>query len=212
MSFSVILALNTMKPQSFMFMGRYGAGKGTQAKLLAEALAKADAGRGILSVETGAEFRKFMQSGGYTAGLSKRTVESGALMPEFMPVYLWGRLLVDAYTGAEHIIFDGTPRKLLEAKILDSVFPFYGLGKPWIIYLDVVHEESHRRIKLRARTSGRADDGEREMKKRLTDYEADVTPTIEWYRKHPGVNFLDVDGERSIEEIHADIMQRIGLD
>ena len=49
------------------------------------------------------------------------------------------------------------------------------------------------------------------IKKRKTEYENDVIPTIEWYKTNPNVNFLDIDGERSIEEIHADIVKRLGL-
>jgi adenylate kinase family enzyme len=200
-----------MKPQSFIFIGRYGAGKGTQAKLLMEALKESDSSHDVLYIETGAEFRKFMAGDDYTAKLSKQTVEQGRLMPEFMPVYLWGRVLVGKYTGNEHIVFDGTPRKLMEAKILESVFPFYSLGKPWVIYLDVHHEESHKRIKLRSQSSGRADDGTKEIENRKAAFENDVVPTIEWFRTNQSVNFLDIDGVRSIEEIHADIVKRVGL-
>ncbi len=200
-----------MKPQSFIFIGRYGAGKGTQAKLLIEALKKADSSHGVLYVETGAEFRKFMAGDSYTAKHSKKIVEAGDLMPEFMCVYVWGKRLIEEYNGSLHIVFDGTPRKLLEAKILESLAPFYDLEKPWVIYLDVEHAESAGRLKLRGKTSGRVDDGEEELLERQKAFEADVTPTIEWYKTNPNVRFLDIDGERSIEEIHADIVKRVGL-
>ncbi|MDE2037697.1 MAG: nucleoside monophosphate kinase [Patescibacteria group bacterium] len=199
------------KPQSYIFIGRAGSGKGTQGKLLVEALKKADPGRSDLYIETGAEFRKFMQGEQYTAKLSKRLVESGGLMPEFMPVYLWGKLLVEAYTGEQHIVFDGTPRKLLEAQVLDQMFPFYGLEMPWVIYLDVEHEESAKRLSLRAQKGGRKDDGPEAIEKRRVAYERDVKPTVDWYRANPNVRFLDIDGERSIEEIHADIVKKVGL-
>ena len=70
-------------------------------------------------------------------------------MPKFMCIYVWGRRLVEEYTGNEHLIFDGTPRKLMEAKTLDELFPFFGLEKPWLIYLDVEHDESSKRLSLR---------------------------------------------------------------
>ncbi|MDB5238963.1 MAG: adk, adenylate kinase, adenylate kinase [Candidatus Parcubacteria bacterium] len=200
-----------MTPQAFIFVGRYGAGKGTQAELLIKQLREQNPEHPPLYIQTGQEFRNFSKRTTYTAALTKKTIDGGSLMPEFMCVYLWATLIGDNYTGTEHMVFDGTPRKLLEAKLLDGLFPFYGLGKPYVIYLDVEHEESHKRLLLRAKTSGRADDHAAAMEVRKVAYESDVIPTIEWYRAHPGVTFLDIDGERSVEEIHADIAKRIGL-
>lgn len=192
-------------------MGRAGAGKSTQAKLLIDKLKKIDQDRGLMHIETGAEFRKFNEGPSYTARLGKSIVNAGALMPEFMCVYLWSRALEERFTGNEHVIFDGTPRKLLEARMLEQVFPFYKLDKPWVIYLDVDHTESHTRLSLRAKSSGRADDAEDIIKKRQQAYEADVHPTVEWYRSSPDVTFLEIAGERSVEDIHADIVKKLGL-
>lgn len=192
-------------------MGRYGAGKGTQADLLMKKLKEKQAEHPIIYMETGKEFRKFNEGTSYTARIGKQIVDSGRLMPEYMCVYLWGRLIVENFTGKEHLVFDGTPRKLLEAKLLEGLFPFYGLEKPWVIYLDVEHDESHKRLLLRAKTSGRADDHTKAMEARKVAYEADVVPSIDYYRTSPNVRFLDVDGERSIEDIHADIVKLLGL-
>lgn len=196
--------------QSFIFIGRYGAGKGTQAKLLMKVLEESGE-RKVLDMETGAGFRKFFKETNHTATLSKKIVESGQLMPVFMCVYIWGNLLVEKFTGQEYLVFDGTPRKLQEAQMLESVFPFYGLDKPWVIYLDVEHEESMKRLAIRAKQSGRADDSEAAIVKRRKAYEDDVIPTIEWYKTNPNVRFLDIDGERPIEEIHEEIVKLVGL-
>jgi adenylate kinase len=132
-------------------------------------------------------------------------------MPDFMPVYLWSKLLVNKYSGNEHIVFDGTPRKMPEAKVFDSIFYFYGLGKPWVVYLSVEHKESAERLSLRINKAGRADDSKEAIEKRKKAFEEDVGPVIEWYRTNPSVNFLEIDGNRSVEEIHEDIVKRIGL-
>jgi adenylate kinase family enzyme len=200
-----------MTPQSFIFIGRYGAGKGTQSKLLIEALAKADPSRKTMYIETGGEFRKFMAGEGYSQGIARKIITSGALMPVFMCVYMWGHRLAEEFTGNEHLVFDGTPRKLLEAQLLEPVFPFYGLEAPWVIYLDIHHDEAHTRLKLRSRSSGRIDDGDAEIRRRKDAFEADVLPTVEWYRSHSGVRFVEIDGIGPIEKIHADIIAKIGL-
>lgn len=198
-----------MKPQAFVFIGRSGSGKGTQAKHLTEALNKKYPGSPVHHVETGAELRKFVKGDGYTAKLTKSVIESGRFMPEFMPIYLWADILVKNYNGDGFIIFDGTPRKLMEAKALESLFPFYELGKPWVIYLDIEHEESVARLTKRA--EGRKDDTPEAIESRRAEYEVNVKPTVDWYKTNPNVNFLDIDGERPIEVIHADIVKRLGL-
>ncbi|MEN9524010.1 MAG: hypothetical protein RL536_79 [Candidatus Parcubacteria bacterium] len=195
------------KIQSYIFIGRSGCGKGTQVDLLMKKLKQNDANIPILYIQSGYELREFVKGTSYTAGIAREILKVGGLMPEFMPIYLWGKLFTEKFTGKETLVFDGTPRKLMESQILDSLFPFYGLGKPWVIYLDVDHEESTKRLKLR----GRSDDGEHEIEKRLAWYETDVAPSIEFYRKNPNANFLDVDGERTIQEIHEDIVKRVGL-
>lgn len=195
------------KQQSYIFIGRSGCGKGTQTELLTQKLREIDPDVKIMHIESGNELRKFTKESSYTASLTKQTIDGGGLMPEFMPIYLWGKLFVDGFTGKETLVFDGTPRKLMEAKVLDSVFPFYNLNKPWVIYLDVDHEESTKRLTLR----GRTDDSAEGIQKRLAWYEADVRPSVEFYRANPNVNFLDIDGERSIDEVHADIVKMVGL-
>jgi adenylate kinase family enzyme len=202
-----------MTQNTFIFIGRYGSGKGTQAKLLIESLKKVDHSKNVLYIETGAEFRKFFAgNSNHTALMTKKVVDSGGLMPEFMPIYIWSSLLIKNYTGAEHLVFDGTPRKLLEAKILDPVFSFYGLEKPWIVFLSVDHDISTRRLSLRGVASGRADDGKDAILKRRKAFEDDVNPVIEWYRTNPNVRFIEIDGNRSVEEIHKDIVKMVGLE
>jgi len=196
-----------MKPQSFIFVGRSGSGKGTQAALLMDVLKKANPNRGVIYIQTGDELRKFIRGKSYTEKVTKELYDSGGLMPEFIMVYQWVRALVDNYTGAEHLVLDGTPRKPIEAKMLDSVFTFFKREKPWVINIEVDPEASFKRLLGRKRF----DDNEEEIRKRLSWYETDVAPTIDHYRDNPDYNLLKIDGERSVEEIHADIVKKLGL-
>jgi adenylate kinase len=200
-----------MNPQAIIFIGRYASGKGTQAELLMNSLKVSDPAHPPLYMYTGNEFRKYIQTGTHSANLTKQVVETGGLMPEFLPIYMWVKVLIENYKGTEHLIFDGSPRRLLEAKVLESVFPFYSLNKPYVVHLKVEHPEAHKRLQIRAKTSGRKDDGEAEIENRKRVYEADVVPVIEYYRNNPNVNFLDIEGERTIEEVHADIVKKLSL-
>ncbi len=148
-----------------------------------------------------------MKEDNYLAKLTNETLSRGGLMPSFMPIYIWGRVLVEKYTGAEHLIFDGTPRRLSEAQAMDSMFTFLSLEKPTIIYLAVPIEESVKRLMLRKRF----DDTEEDIRKRLSWYETDVKPALDHFRNRKDVTVLDIDGNRSIEDIHQDIIAKVGL-
>lgn len=196
-----------MKTKTFVFIGPSGSGKGTQAHLLMDTIKKDDPEGKILYVQSGQELRDFMKGDSYLAKLTDKTLSSGGLMPSFMPIYVWGNFLVKNYTGTEHLIFDGTPRRLSEAEAMDSMFTFLNLEKPTVIYLAVPIEESVKRLMLRKRF----DDTEEDIRKRLSWYETDVKPALDHFRNRTDVTVLDIDGNRSVEEIHADIVKKLGL-
>ena len=196
-----------MQPQAFIFTGRSGSGKGTQVELLSQVLKNKDPNIKQLCIQEGQEIRQFIQGNTSTEKLAKKFYDTGGLFPEFIAVYMWVRALVERYTGNEHIIFDGTPRKIREAEVLDSAFEFYGIHKIWVIDIDVTEEESLRRLLLRKRL----DDEESEIKKHLQWYKTEVVPTIEYFKKNPRYNCIVVDGNREPQEIHADIVQKVGL-
>src|SRR3989344_5331720 len=114
-----------MSPKAFIFLGRSGCGKGTQADLLIKHLRQAKVGKKVLHVETGAFLREFIKGNSLTQKLTKKVVASGGLMPEAIAVGLWTGYLFKNFTGTEDIIFDGCPRKLHEALLLDSALQFY---------------------------------------------------------------------------------------
>ncbi|MEA2715005.1 MAG: adenylate kinase [Candidatus Parcubacteria bacterium] len=196
-----------MSTQSFVFIGRSGCGKGTQALLLIEALKMTSPPGESLYIQTGAEIRKFTEGPSLTQKLIKERYDTGSLMPEFLTVVMWAHALIERYTGKEHLIFDGTPRRLHEAQVFSSVFEFYKLGKPWVINIEINPEEALKRLLLRKRRDDNAED----IKERLSWFESEVVPVIYYFEKNPRYNYLAIDGERSVEEIHADIIKKTGL-
>jgi len=201
------MPLTPITPKVFIFIGRSGCGKGTQADMLIKTLKKKDPSRETLYIQTGQEFRKFIKGQSFTEKRSAEYYKTDKLQPEFLAIKMWVDFLVDNYNGDEHIIFDGTPRKLHEAKVLDSVFGFYGFDKPYVINIDISAKEAERRLLLRKRL----DDAEEDVLKRLSWYETDVAPTIDYYRDNPDFHFLKINGDRTPEEVHADIVRSIGL-
>ena len=196
-----------MQPQTFIFFGPSGSGKGTQANLLQEEIAKKDPERKILYIETGKKFRELAQGDSFTAQKIKEVIESGGLLPEFLPVWVWTGIMIDNIKGNEHIFMDGLSRQPKEAPVLDSAIRFYNRQNPTVISIQVSNEWATKLLKGR----GRSDDNDEEIKKRLSWYHENVGPAIEFFKSNPYYRFISINGEQTIEEVHAEIMEKVGL-
>jgi adenylate kinase len=196
-----------MQPQTFIFFGPSGCGKGTQAKLLMEELKKKDPERNILYIESGQKFREISQGSSFTAQKIKEIMEKGGLPPVFLPIWIWAGELMSKLTGNEHIFFDGVSRRLVEANVLDSALKFYDRKNLTVLSFEVSNEWATKLMKGR----GRLDDTDEEMKKRLAWYQENTVPAIEYFKNDPDYRFITINGEQTIEEVHQEVMEKVGL-
>lgn len=197
-----------MTPQTIIFIGRSGCGKGTQAKLIQEYLQQNDANkRPIYYVETGAQFREFGKGHSHTSKLSREIMQRDERQPDFLAIWMWSHLFVENLTGEEHIILDGTPRSLAEATIMVNAFDFYG-RKANIIHLDVSREWSQKRLLARGRTD---DANLARINKRLDWFDRDVVQAIDYLQNNPAHNFVQTNGERGIDQVHTDIVSKLKI-
>lgn len=195
-----------MTPQVFIFIGRSGCGKGTQATLLMEEIKKREPAREALYLQTGALIREFIKEENYSARRAKEIYDAGDRQPDFLAVNMWSNFLFKRFTGKEIIIADGTPRSLDEARMLDTALDWmYGIKNPVVVYLNVSDDWSIKHLLAR----GRMDDNEEDIRERLQWFETDVLPAVEWYRNNTYYTFFDINGERKIEEIHREMMDKI---
>lgn len=197
----------TLRPQAYIFVGRSGSGKGTQSSLLIETLQKMDPAHDIFTVETGKELRKFIEGDSLTQKLAKKVQMSGGFQPSFIAIYNWVRVIVERYQEGMHMVYDGTSRRLPEAIVLETVFDFYSIEDVWVIYLDIDDDEAVKRLLAR----GRADDTDGAIKNRLGNFERDMKPSIDFFKDNKRFKFIDIDGKRGIDEVHADIVKKVGL-
>jgi adenylate kinase family enzyme len=202
----------TSTPKTFVFIGRSGCGKGTQVELLAKKIKELEGADAlpVLHLESGERFRAFIKSGTFSGELSRVIYEEGELHPSFLSIWMWSSLMIDNVTGNEHIILDGIPRREVEVRVLDSAFKFYKrdtAGEIVIVYLDISHDEAVKRMKARHRS----DDLPANIEKRMSWFETEVMPAIDVFRSLPGYKVLDINGEGSVEDIHADIVSKAGL-
>ena len=191
-------------PQTFIFFGRSGSGKGTQARLLVKKLTETNSHE-VLYLETGKKFREFMESDSHTAELTKEVINDGGLLPEFLPVWMWTDYLVKNADGTKHIILDGIARHVDEARVLDGALKFYNREKPFVININMSRERATELMKGR----GRADDTDEDIAKRHDWYDTDVVPAIEYFKNSSDYVFFDIDGEQSIEEVQAEIFNAV---
>lgn len=193
-----------MSPQTFIFFGPSGCGKGTQAKLLIEEIKKRDSEKSVLYIETGQKFRDFITESSYTAKETKKIIDEGGLLPEFLPIWIWTEYLVRHIGGNEHIILDGLSRRAHEAPILDSAMKFYKREKPFVISIELSDEIAAERLRNR----GRSDDNNLDIEARLKWYKDNVIPAINYFKENSNYRFLSIDGARSIEEVHQEIVNK----
>lgn len=191
-------------PHIFIFFGKSGSGKGTQAELLKTELEAMD--RKVIYIETGQLMRDFVASGdGYLQKRTNDIIGTGGLMPIFFPTYLWAKVLVEQYTGSEDIIFDGVSRRIEEAPVIDAALDFLNVEHRSVIHIDV----SDKWVIDRLTARGRNDDSVSGIQKRLSWYLENVVPVLAYFENRNAYRFLEINGEQSIEDVHAEIMKKL---
>lgn len=174
-----------------IIMGIQGSGKSTQGNLLSKNL-------GVPYLSTGHIFRSIAQEKTKWGRYVKETLNAGILVPDekVLPI-------VEEYLDKEEYrqgwILDGFPRTLNQARK-------FGEKIDRVIYLKVSDNEAVRRLAYR-NDQIREDDTTAAIKKRIDLYHRVTEPVIEFY-KNQGI-LLEVDGEKSIEEIHQEILVKL---
>lgn len=198
-----------MEKQTFIFIGASGSGKGTQVNLLKDELKKRDKDTPIFYLQTGGHFREFIKSSGFAAEIAREAIEKGERAPDFLAMYIWSKVFVENLRGNEHLIIDGSPRSVNEAHNLDIAMKFFKRTQPKVIYIEVSPEWSMKHLLDRAQKESRVDDTEKSIHTRLAWFERDVTPAINLYRRDRDYDFIEINGEQSIEDVHHDIVAQV---
>jgi len=195
-----------MQPQTFVFFGIIGSGKGTQVDLLRKYVKDKNIASDILFTSTGDEFRKVIGSGSYTGQIIKETLEKGFLQPNFITTSLFTNILISGMKDKTCLIADGYPRTIAQSKSFEAMMKFYKRENIKIIYIELSEKEAMKRNLLR----GRADDTEEGIKKRFDEYINNVIPSINYFKGKENYAIYTINGEQTIENVHQDIINKLG--
>ena len=195
------------KPQTFIFYGIVGSGKGTQVELLEKYLKEKNISNDVLFTSTGSEFRKLIGSGSYTASKVKTIIEKGFLQPNFLTISLFANILIVGMKEDTTLIADGFPRTIAQSEAFDNMMKFYDRNDVKIIYIELSKEESIKRMKLR----GRSDDTDEGISNRFDEYVNNVIPSMDHFKDKEGYTMYTINGEQSIDEVHKEIINKLNL-
>jgi adenylate kinase len=174
-----------------LLLGPPGAGKGTQATLIANALH-------VPHISTGDMLRAAVAAGTDLGKQAESVMASGELVSDELVVAIVDERLSedDAHCG---YLLDGFPRNVAQAEALnDSVVNAIGT----VVLISVDTEEAVARLMHRADEEGRADDNEETIRRRLEVYSAETAPLVDFYASA----VLDVDGMGSVDAVFSRIM------
>ncbi len=181
---------------NLLIVGPPGAGKGTQAVRIAEAL-------GIPAVSTGDIFRQNIKDRTELGQRVSAILDAG----EYVPDSLTNELVDDrlAQDDAEQgYLLDGYPRTAGQVEFLDGVNLRRGEQLDAVIRLVADTDEVVRRLLARAQEQGRSDDSEAVIRHRLEVYERETAPLIAIFAERGLV--VEVDGIGAVDDVTERIL------
>jgi len=184
---------------NILVLGPQGAGKGTQAKRIAEIY-------GIPHIATGDMLRAAMAADSELGRKVKPIYDRGGLVPDDLMIELIRDRLTDDDTE-NGFVLDGFPRTLPQAEALDPMLREIGKELTVVFALQLPDEVAIERLMNRARLEGRGDDTPEAIAKRLELYHRETEPLIEWYRIRS--NVVTVHADRSVNEVFAEIQEAL---
>jgi adenylate kinase len=179
-----------------ILIGAPGAGKGTQAKLLQEAL-------GLPHVSTGDLFRYNLKNETELGQLAKSYMDRGELVPDQVTVAMVKDRLArpDCQRGA---LLDGFPRTKAQAIAFDDLLAEIDGQINIVAHIFVDREVLVERLLKRAQIEGRADDNEETIRTRMKVYEEQTQPLLDYYGEKGLV--VEVNGQQSIAGVNSDLI------
>jgi len=181
-------------------MGPPGAGKGTQAEIVASRF-------GIPAISTGDIFRANVSQNTELGVKAKQFMDAGEYVPDEV-TNLMVRNRIDEPDAEKGFLLDGYPRTLAQVDELDGMIRHTGHRLDAVVVLTVDSAELVARLTARAASEGRTDDTEDVVRRRQEVYVEQTEPLLEVYRQQ-GL-LCEVDGRGEVEEVTRRILDVLG--
>ena len=196
-----VYQLNTsLTMTNLVLFGKPGAGKGTQAAFLKDKY-------NLVHISTGDLLRAEKEKGTELGKIAESYSKRGMLVPDEITIKVLEKE-VESHPEAEGFLFDGFPRTLAQAEVLDTFLESKGMRIHGTLGLEADEEALIPRIIERGKVSGRADDQDEEkIRKRFSEYNEKTAPLIAFYQAQG--KYHAVNGIGTIEEITTRLSETI---
>lgn len=182
---------------NLVLFGGPGSGKGTQSEKIKNKY-------GLYHISTGEVLRDHIARGTEIGKTANQYISQGQLIPDTLMIDIVENLLDSKpEETAKGVIFDGFPRTIAQAKALDEALSRRGTTVHAVAGLEVPDEELVKRLINRGKETGRADDNEDTIKKRLDVYHSQTSPLKDYYVGDG--RYSKIDGSKKIDEIFQQI-------
>ena len=182
-------------------MGPPGAGKGTQAKVVADHF-------GIPAISTGDIFRANVSQGTPLGKKAQEFMNAGEYVPDEI-TNLMVRARIDEPDAEPGFLLDGYPRTVAQVEELDGMIRHTGHELDAAVVLTVQADEIVSRLLQRAQVEGRADDTEEVIRRRQQLYAEQTEPLIGVYRSRGLVH--EIDGMGVVDEVTKRIFDALDV-
>ena len=184
---------------NIVIFGAPGSGKGTQSERIVEKY-------GINHISTGDVLRAEIKNGTELGKTAKGYIDQGQLIPDELMIDILASVF-DSFKDSKGVIFDGFPRTIAQAEALKKMLAERGKDVSVMLDLEVPEDELMVRLIKRGKDSGRADDNEETIKKRLHVYHSQTSPLIDWYKNEK--KYQHINGLGTMDGIFADICEAV---
>jgi len=184
---------------NLVLFGPPGSGKGTQSENILSTY-------NLQHISTGDLLRDEVNRHTPLGTEAKKYMDQGILVPDEVVIgMISGK--IDDTPDARGFIFDGFPRTRPQAEALDKLLEFKNTKIHLVLALDVPEPELIKRLVHRGATSGRSDDTEEVITKRIKEYHAKTKPVADYYNEHGKLEH--VVGDHTIEETFKTLAKHI---
>jgi adenylate kinase len=177
--------------------GPPGAGKGTQSEYLIKHF-------NLFYISTGDLLRREIAADTRLGEEARGIIAAGGLVSDEIIVQIIEKTITENPQAAG-FLFDGFPRTFIQAYILDGLMIKLNTSLSCLINLQIPEDVSVSRLLKRGETSGRLDDNETVIRKRLCEYHEKTLPVLQFYKDKS--QQFDVDGTQPVEDVRSAIVR-----